>query len=98
MFLAALTSRSCVVPHAAHVHDRTCSGLGPSSTPQAKQTCEVGSNRPILAKVRPYRTALYSSSATYADQPASWTLLARRVRPGPDPSMYSTSPAWSPRN
>jgi hypothetical protein len=46
MFFAALRSRSWTVPHAVHVQERTCSGLGPSSTPQAEQTCEVGVNRP----------------------------------------------------
>jgi hypothetical protein len=38
MFLAALTSRSWIVPHAAHVHWRTCSGLGPSFTPPLRET------------------------------------------------------------
>ena len=32
--------------------------------PQAEHTWTVGSNRPIRAKVRPYRAALYSSMAT----------------------------------
>jgi hypothetical protein len=54
MFLAAFTSRSWTVPHAAHVQIRTLSGLGPSFTPQAEHTWPVGSNRPILANVRPY--------------------------------------------
>ncbi len=54
MFLAAFTSRSWAVPHAAHVHSRTCSGFGPSFTPQAEHTWLVGSNRPIRANVRPY--------------------------------------------
>jgi len=52
MFLAAFMSRSWTVPHAVHVQERTCRGFGPSLTPQVEQTCEVGSNRPILAKVR----------------------------------------------
>ena len=54
MFLAAFTSRSWIVPHAAHVHWRTWSGLRPSFTPHAEHTWLVGSNRPILANVRPY--------------------------------------------
>ena len=58
MFRAAFTSRSCTVPQAAQVHSRTCSGLGPSLTPQAEHTWLVGSNRPIFLKVRPYSRAL----------------------------------------
>ena len=58
MFLAAFTSRSWAVPHAAHVHSRTLSGFGPSFTPQAEHTWLVGSNRPILANVRPYWMAV----------------------------------------
>ena len=54
MFLAAFTSLSCTVPHAAHAHSRTLSGFGPSFTPQAEHTWLVGSNRPIRANVRPY--------------------------------------------
>lgn len=38
MFFAAFTSRSWVVPQAAHVHVRTLSGFGPSLTPQAGHT------------------------------------------------------------
>ena len=57
MFLAAFTSRSWTAPHAAHVHRRTPSGFGPSLTPQAEHTWLVGSNRPTLANVRPYRAA-----------------------------------------
>jgi hypothetical protein len=54
MFLAAFTSRSWTVPHAAQAHWRTPSGLGPSFTPHAEQTWLVGSNRPTLANARPY--------------------------------------------
>jgi hypothetical protein len=67
MFLAAFTSRSCTVPHAAHAHRRTLSGFGPSFTPHAEHTCDVGSNRPIRAKVRPCLRALYSSIDVNAD-------------------------------
>src|SRR5450631_4915190 len=84
MFLAAFTSRSWTVPHAAHVHTRTCSGLGPSFTPHAEQTCDVGSNRPIRANVRPYWAAFPSISRSNCDQPASCTDLASRVRASPD--------------
>ena len=41
MFWAAFTSRSCTVPHAAQVHSRTLSGLGPSFTPHAEHTWDV---------------------------------------------------------
>jgi len=60
MFLAALMSRSCTVPHAGQAHSRTLSGFGPSLTPQAEQTWLVGSNRPILENVRPYLVAFSS--------------------------------------
>jgi hypothetical protein len=51
-------SRSWITPQTAHVHDRTNSGFGPSLTPHAEHTCDVGSNRPIFTNVRPYRRAL----------------------------------------
>ena len=54
MFLAAFTSRSWTVPHAAQAQIRMLSGFGPSFTPQAEHTWLVGSNRPIRANVRPY--------------------------------------------
>jgi hypothetical protein len=59
MFLAALTSRSCTVPHAPHRHWRTASGLGPSRIPHAEQSWLVASNRPTLRNWRPYSRALY---------------------------------------
>src|SRR5215472_7105213 len=71
MFLAAFTSRSWTVPHAAQAQVRTFSGLGPSLTPQAEHTWLVGSNRPILANVRPYRAAFSSMQRISWDQPAS---------------------------
>jgi acyl-CoA synthetase (AMP-forming)/AMP-acid ligase II len=37
--------------------------LRPSFTPHAEQTCEVGSNRPVLANVRWCRAALYAFQA-----------------------------------
>jgi hypothetical protein len=58
MFFAAFTSRSWTAPHAAHVHSRTLSGFGPSLTPQAEHAWLVGSNRPILANVRPIPTTM----------------------------------------
>ncbi len=83
MFLAAFTSRSWAVPQAGHVHARTASGLGPSLTPQAEHTCDVGSNRPTLPNVRPYRAAFSSTHRSSCDQPASATDLASRVRISP---------------
>ena len=52
-FTAAFTSRSSHAPHCPHCQIRMCSGLGPSLAPQAEQTCEVGSNRPIRWNLRP---------------------------------------------
>ena len=83
MFLAAFTSRSWTVPQAAHCQVRTCSGFGPSFTPHAEQSWDVGSNRPVFPNARPWRRALYSSICVNADQPASCTDLAGLVRPSP---------------
>jgi len=83
MFFAAFRSRSWTVPQAGHVHSRTRSGLLPLLTPQAEHGPVDGTNRPIFPKCRPYRSALYSSMVTNADQPASWTDLASRVRASP---------------
>ena len=93
MFRAAFTSRSCTVPHAAQVHARMLSGFGPSFAPHAEQVCEVGSNRPIRANVRPCLRALYSSIPVNADQPASCTDLASRVRAQPRTHRASTATA-----
>jgi len=64
MFLAALTSRSCTVPHAPHCHSRTASGLGPSRAPHAEQTWLVGSNRPIFLNSRRALATLACPRAT----------------------------------
>jgi hypothetical protein len=53
MFRAAFTSRSWRTPHAEHVQVRTCSGFGPSFTPQAEQIWLEGNQRPTLTTVRP---------------------------------------------
>ncbi len=66
-------------------------------TPQAEHTWLVGSNRPILRKSRPYSRALYSSIAVNADQPASYTDLASRVRASPRTARSSTVTAWFSR-
>src|SRR5215471_9999848 len=96
-FLAALRSRSWMVPHDAHAHTRTFSALGPSLTPQAEHTWLVGSNRPVFPKTRPYRAALYSSIRTNPDHPASWTLFASRVLASPATHKFSTYTAWLSR-
>ena len=83
MFFAAFRSRSWIAPHAVQVHRRTCSGLLPSLAPHAEQGAVDGTNRPIFPKYRPYRFALYSSIPVNADHPASWMLLASRVRASP---------------
>ena len=51
--------------------------------PRAEHVCDVGMNRPIRWNSRPCSRALYSSMATNADHPASWTDLAMRVRASP---------------
>jgi hypothetical protein len=80
-----------MAPHAVQVQARTLSGLGPSFTPHAEHTRDVGSNRPAFPKVRPCLRALYSSIPVNADQPASWTDLASRVRPSPATHSYLCS-------
>jgi len=74
-----------------------CSGLGPSFTPHAEHTWDVGTNRPIRWNSRPYSRALYSSMRVNADQPASWTDLASRVRASPFTHKSSTATAWLSR-
>src|SRR5215831_15356362 len=44
--------------------------------PHAWQRCELGYQRSILASVRPYQLALYSSWRTNSPQPTSLMLLA----------------------
>jgi hypothetical protein len=97
MFLAALISRSWSVPHAVQVHDRTCSGFGPSFAPHAEQVCDVGSNRPVRRNSRPYSAALQASIEVNDDHPASCTDLASRVRPRPDTARSSAYTAWFSR-
>ncbi len=97
MFFAAFRSRSWTVPHLAQAHRRTFSGLLPLLTPHAEHGPVDGTNRPIFPKCRPYRSALYSSMATNADQPASWTDLASRVRASPATHRSSAYTAWLSR-
>jgi hypothetical protein len=54
-------------------------------------------NRPIPWNSRPYSRALYSIMAMNADQPASWTDLAMRVRASPLTARSSTATAWLSR-
>lgn len=72
-------------------------GLG--AVPQSAGRADLRGRkaRPTLAKVRPYRAALYSSMPTNADHPASYTDLASRVRPRPDTARSSTNTAWFSR-
>jgi hypothetical protein len=53
MFLAAFTSRSRTVPHAAQVQTRTASDVGPSLTPHTEQVLLVGAKRSTFSTVRP---------------------------------------------
>jgi hypothetical protein len=74
------------------IMNSTTASAGPYA--DAEHTWLVGSNRPILAKVRPYRCALYSSIEVNADHPASWMLLASRVPATHRSSAYT---AWLSR-
>src|SRR5215207_5634968 len=97
MLRAALASRSWMTPHAWHAQERTLSGLGPSRCPHAEQVCEVGSQRPTLTTRRPCWAALSCNSRRNRPQPASWTLLASRVRARPLTLRFSTATAWFSR-
>src|SRR5690606_31481553 len=76
---AALTSRSWTLPH-GQVHDRVFNGSFSPTAPQSEHMRVDGKNRSTFTKARPYRAALYSNMAVNIDHPASWTLLASRVR------------------
>ncbi len=97
MFLAAFRSRSWTVPHPAHAHWRTFSGLLPLLTRQVEHGPVDGTNRPIFPKDRPYLSALHSSMVTNADYPASWTDLAIGVRASPATHRSSAYTAWLSR-
>src|SRR5579862_7096512 len=71
IFLAALTSRSWVAPQAGHVHSRTARSSVGRTCPQSKQRLELGYQRSILTRVRPYQAALYVSWRTSSPQPTS---------------------------
>ncbi len=89
MLIAALTSRSWTVPH-AQAHSRTHSGILSTTVPQAEHSFDDGKNRSTRANLRPYSLASYSSMRVNADQPASCTLLACRLRAGPVTGRSST--------
>jgi hypothetical protein len=89
--------RSWTVLHRPHCQARRLSGWGPSRCPHAQQRCEVGSQRPTLRTWRPWWAALSSSSRTKIAHPASWTLLASRVRANPATARSSTATTWCSR-
>ena len=83
MFWPALVSLSCRVPQPSHTHDltrRPCSPLGPPRAPHTEQVWVL--YRSFVATNRaPRRMAvLYESIERNADQPASRTDFAIRVR------------------
>jgi hypothetical protein len=72
--------------------------LGPSFTPHREQLWDVGSNRSILVKLRPYRRALYSSIATndgYDISSMRWLLHA--AAPCPVGIKRAMLEWWGPR-
>jgi hypothetical protein len=75
MFLLALISRSCRVPHLGQSHSRTLNGSLSTICPQLPHRLELGNHRSILTRVRPYQSHLYSSCLTNSPQLAS--LIAR---------------------
>lgn len=84
---AALTSRSCCVPHCGHVQARTDSGIEPWVWPHVEHRLLDGYQRSMPISVRPAHCALYSNCLTSSDQLASLIDLARlRLR-----SMFFTA-------
>lgn len=57
MFFAAFTSRSCIVPHSGHTHDRTDSGMRPILWPHSEHVLLVGSKRPHLMRWTLFHTS-----------------------------------------
>ena len=76
MLRAAFTSRSWVVPHSGHSHDRTSSGMFSFTNPQQEQRLVDGKNFPISTYVLPYQPALYASWRVNSPQLASAMCLA----------------------
>ena len=79
MFLAAFTHGRGRRRTDRHVHSRTFSGFGPSLTPQAEQTCDVGSHRPMRWKSRP--TAPPCTQASHERRPSGVMHRLRQPRP-----------------
>lgn len=90
MFLAALTSLSCVVVHRGQVHDLTSSGFGPSPCPHVEHSCDDGNQRPIFTTRRPRCAAFFFIRAISVDQPAS-TGPAPRKNTGRSPISWPAS-------
>ena len=98
MFLAALTSRSWTVPHAVHcqVADAAAAWGRPSPRTRSTPGWSARTGR-LCGTAGRTAAALYSSMVTNADQPASWTDLASRVRARPLTDKSSTVTAWFSR-
>ena len=88
MFRAAFTSRSWTVPHAAHVHSRTASGLGPSFTPHAEHTwswARTGRSGGTCARTGLPSPQSAAAAATTPRQLPTWPAVSgpARTRRGP---------------
>ena len=76
MLTAAFTSRSWLVPHSGHSHERTSSGMFSFTNPQQEQRLLEGKKRSISTYVLPAQFALYSSWRVNSPQLASAMCLA----------------------
>ena len=85
-----------MLPH-GHTHDLIDRSIVSVTRPQSEHIFVLGNQRSTLAKVRPYRAALYSSMSVKLAQPASCTDFASRVRPRPTTHRSSTYTAWLSR-
>lgn len=77
MLCAALRSRSWTTPHLGQVHSLILNGNLSIMWPQFPQSLELGNQRSILTRVRPYHWHLYSSCLVNSPQAASEILRAR---------------------
>jgi hypothetical protein len=71
IFIAALTSRSCMAPQNRHSHSLTSSSFLPPISPQHEHRWLVGSHRLITRKSLPYIADLASSIVLKLHQPRS---------------------------
>jgi len=71
IFLAALMSRSCNVPHCGHSHSLTERSGSSNTYPQSEQVLELGTNRFIPIRFLPYQSDFYSRSRTNSHPPES---------------------------